>query len=592
MEEAIVTTVAQHSSVAQPTTRGPLSTAVTSAPPLSSTLASPNQADHVIEYQKLKSPGYSPINVEQLSVFLLQYPNREHAKLLENGFKHGFELGYYGERKFFDSKNLKSAEVNPAIVLDKINKEIQAGRMAGPFTELPFSDLHISPLGLVPKSDGGHRLITHLSFPRKTGGINGGIKDEIKTVSYTSFDKVVDMILDLGPNCLLAKRDIKSAFRLLPINPCDFNLLGMKVQGAIYIDLNLPFGVSCAPFYFEVFSTFIHWLVKTLSGLPSLDHYLDDFIFGWPDETNDCGILLKTFHTICNGIGVPINEEKSVGPTTVLIFLGLEIDSCKVIIRIPLVKIEELKSLLSRYVNKKKITLGDLQSLVGKLCFFGQAIRSSRAFLRRFYDSMSGLEIKFYKLRITQGMREDFLMWLSFLSEFNGLCPISEKDWYENENLQLFTDSAGSAELGCGCFFNGKWAFFQWPKHWIKDNVMKDITFLEMVPVVLAVYLWAPLLANKRIIFRIDNLALVSIINKQTAKSKRVMKLVRRFVLKCMQFNIFFKAMHIDTHANEIADSISRKQWQRFHRLAPLATRQEQLPENFLSLISEMKVDD
>ncbi|XP_052787309.1 uncharacterized protein LOC128222374 [Mya arenaria] len=36
MEEAIVTTVAQHSSVAQPTTRVPLSTAVTSAPPLSS----------------------------------------------------------------------------------------------------------------------------------------------------------------------------------------------------------------------------------------------------------------------------------------------------------------------------------------------------------------------------------------------------------------------------------------------------------------------------------------------------------------------------------------------------------------------------
>ena len=50
--------------------------------------------------------------------------------------------------------------------------------------------------------------------------------------------------------------------------------------------------------------------------------------------------------------------------------------------------------------------------------------------------------------------------------------------------------------------------------------------------------------------------------------------------------------MHIDTHANEIAGSISRKQWQRFHRLAPIATHQEQLPENFLSLISEKKVDD
>ena len=45
-------------------------------------------------------------------------------------------------------------------------------------------------------------------------------------------------------------------------------------------------------------------------------------------------------------LGIPIAESKSVGPTTVLVFLGLEIDSLAMTIRIPLNRIEELRQLL------------------------------------------------------------------------------------------------------------------------------------------------------------------------------------------------------------------------------------------------------
>ena len=66
-------------------------------------------------------------------------------------------------------------------------------------------NLNNSPVGLVPKSDGSWRLITHLSCP-KGGSVNDGISDDLSSVNYTSFDTVVDKIFKLGFNTEGAKR--------------------------------------------------------------------------------------------------------------------------------------------------------------------------------------------------------------------------------------------------------------------------------------------------------------------------------------------------------------------------------------------------
>lgn len=62
-------------------------------------------------------------------------------------------------------KNLVSAEIHKSETLEKLQKEIQLGRMLGPFSDKPISTLRISSIGLVEKPDNGWRLITHLSFP-------------------------------------------------------------------------------------------------------------------------------------------------------------------------------------------------------------------------------------------------------------------------------------------------------------------------------------------------------------------------------------------------------------------------------------------
>lgn len=127
----------------------------------------------------------------------------------------------------------------------------------------------------------------------------------------------------------------------------------------------------------------------------------------------------------------------------------------------------------------------------------------------------------------------------------------------------------------------------------MNSNILVDITFLETIPVLLAVYLWGNMLQGKKIVLSIDNEGLVSVINRQTSRSKRLMILVREFVLTCMKLEICFKAVHITSKCNNIADSISRMQWTRFKQVAPWAAENpEPIPQIFSCLITKMKLRD
>jgi hypothetical protein len=57
-------------------------------------------------------------------------------------------------------------------------------------------------------------------------------------------DDAVRMVQKLGKGALLAKADIKSAFRLLRIWPGDFDQLGFSFSGNFYFDKCLPMGAE------------------------------------------------------------------------------------------------------------------------------------------------------------------------------------------------------------------------------------------------------------------------------------------------------------------------------------------------------------
>lgn len=155
-----------------------------------------------------------------------------------------FRLNYIGPKVHVTENNLKSACEHHGSLLDKVNQEIISGRIMDQFHQLPIVNLHLFPVGLVRKSDGGWRMIAHLSYPSNTcSGMNSFIDPDLCTVQYASFDGVADMIFKLGRGALIGKIYIKSVFRLVPVNPADFDLLGFQFMGSIILTNVIHWGV-------------------------------------------------------------------------------------------------------------------------------------------------------------------------------------------------------------------------------------------------------------------------------------------------------------------------------------------------------------
>ena len=108
---------------------------------------------------------------------------------------------------------------------------------------------------------------------------------------------------------------------------------------------------------------------------------------------------------------------------------------------------------------------------------------SARAFIRHMYASMSNVKKAHNRICLTQVTKEDLKMWQTFLNDFNGVSNMLDVEWVSSAQLQLYTDSAGGSGLGCGCYLAGAWSFVQWSNQWANSGILKDITFLEMVPV-------------------------------------------------------------------------------------------------------------
>lgn len=542
-----------------------------------------------INNSEIYTLAHTPININSLK-HELEYYDKCEGQIILNGFMHGFPLKYAGPRVPSESKNLKSASARPEITQQKIDKELAEGRIGGPFLYPPMPTLRISPLGLVEKKRSkDFRLIHHLSYPPNES-VNDFIDSKLCYVKYASFDEAVSIVQELGQGCLLGKSDIKSAFRLIPVSPLDFDQLGFCFNGKYYFDKCLPFGCSISCATFERFSTFLEFVVRRRSTVGKMLHYLDDFLFGGSKGTNHCDIIMGHFDRCMTELGVPIADDKTEGPKTVICFLGIELDSDEMVVRIPMEKVNDISEKINTILQKEKVTVRSMQSLIGVLNFACRAIIPGRPFCRRLINSICGLSKPHYHLRVTKNIKKDLKMWLYFFKNFNGVSVFHDRYWISNAEAELYSDSAASS--GFGVYFAGRWSNAPWPSNWVISGLTSDITVLELFPLVVALYIWGDDLRNKKILFHCDNSAVVYAINSMTSKSDNVMTLLRAFTLKCLQLNIVAKAKHIVGASNIVTDSLSRFQMDKFRRHAPQAQNDPDVIPNHLWKIFDLEPEN
>ncbi len=292
----------------------------------------------------------------------------------------------------------------------------------------------------------------------------------------------------------------------------------------------------------------IEW-IATRRGAIWLRHYIDDFV-----AVGQKGTAMAVFKETCQQLGMPLDENKEEGPSEVLTFLGMEIDTAKVEVRLPQEKLAEMRALLKRWRGmKKSCRRRDLESVVGSLNHACKAVRPGRAFKRRLQDLMTTVERDGQRVRLNVEARADIESWHQYGLRWNGTSLMTAVVTDEEPQEEMFSDASGN--WGCGATWKGRW-FQQWSA--LPGTSEWSIMPKELLPIVVAAVVWGRQLKGLTIKARCDNMSVVAAIQSGACKEKWSMHLMRSLTFIEARVLVTVRAEHISGSENVIADALSR----------------------------------
>ena len=323
--------------------------------------------------------------------------------------------------------------------------------MLGPFPQKALPTVQCSPLGVIPKgSSGKWRLILNLSAPEGLS-VNDGIA---LPPCSSEFVGVADAALEVarcGCGTLMGKVDVKTAYRNIPIHPNDWWLLGMRWEGGLFVDTTLPFGLPLAPKIFTAVADGVERILKA-EGVDFVIHYLDDFFVVGAPNSYECEANLLKLLEVFARLGLPVAVHKLEGLEVCLTFLGFELDSVAMELRLPVRKLCELQELISAWQGRRSCLRSELESLVGKLAHACTVVRPGKTFLRRMFELLSGVRQPYHHIRLNVAFRSDLMWWVVFLETWNGV-SLLRMFQPAPPTVQFVSDASGS--FGCGAVSSG-----------------------------------------------------------------------------------------------------------------------------------------
>ena len=556
----------------------------------------------------------TPVDADKLhQLLVLSCFDKQKTKILVDGFRNGFDIGYRGP--YFRESRSENIPITVGTHLElwnKIMKEVKLGRVAGPYDQIPeqFQKSFMqSPVGLVPKAGNQTRLIFHLSYDFGSSdcekSLNFHTPDEICKVKYNDLDSAIRTSLrvkqdwqksirgtkhseqGLQPLVLhYGKSDLRAAFRLLPVLPEQRRFLLFKARHpitgkfAFFAEKNLPFGASVSCARFQLFSDCLRHIMEHASGRFNITNYLDDFLFVGETELI-CNRMVRQFLTLCSFLGCEVAPEKTEWAAPRVIFLGIMLNGDTCTLSLPVQKSNKALELLNWAISKRKVTIKFIQRLTGTLNFLNKAVVPGRAFTRGMYAKLKVTNNKGDKLKqyhhvsLGKEFLSDCEIWKEFLT--NSTCvarncrPYVDVNLYEEAtNLDFYTDASLNGKLGCGGVFKNRWFILTWPSGFV-ENYHPSIAYLELYALVMGVLIWGQdaKLSNTRLAIYCDNESVKFMVNSFASNCHQCRKLLRLLALDGMRNNRWVFVRHVRTEKNNLADALSRNQLNRFWREAP-----------------------
>lgn len=346
---------------------------------------------------------------------------------------------------------------------------------------------------------------------------------------------------------------MRRANRQIPVDPGYIHLLGYEWpdSGSLYFDRCFPFGCRSAAFCCQRVTSAIAYLANDSFGADCVN-YLDDFGGVAPLGSAWCHYYgLRQLFSDC---GIEESTEKACPPSTTMTFLGIEVDSINMEVRVTPERLHALPTMLVTWLTRESATLRELQSLVGQLVFVSKCVRPGRLFVARLLEKMrSGdRERSDAVIALDAKFQKDIQWWITFLQVYNGVSIIKSEPWSDLDSV-FATDACLD---GCGAVFGRSFFHAEFPV--FIRHLKLTIASLEALCVVVAVRLWGHLWTGHRIQFACDNIAVVQVINSGRARDKFLLSCLRELCFLCATNEFEIHAVHIPGTQNRLPDLLSR----------------------------------
>ena len=254
---------------------------------------------------------------------------------------------------------------------------------------------------------------------------------------YPATDNLVQLINEKDPKCLLYKVNIKHCYRWLPVDPYDYHLLGLVWNSKLYFDTKIPYGLRTGGMAAQRTTNAIMHMYRNM-GYNSVN-YIDDI--GTAETVDKAEEVYDNLKNLINNLGFEIAEQKCCSPSTSMIFLGKQFDSVNMSISIPADKLTEIKQIIEKLLLKKTVTRKKLESIIGKLSYIADCIRSARLFISRLLNLLRTVYRKSHHINLNTEAKKDLKWYLKFMTEFNGRTTIPDHLWSEPDQL-MQTDAS------------------------------------------------------------------------------------------------------------------------------------------------------
>ena len=185
-------------------------------------------------------------------------------------------------------------------------------------------------------------------------------------------------------------------------------------------------------------------------------------------------------------------------------------------ISIPQSKLDEIRNLIQKVLPRKTITRRKLESVIGKLSYIADCIRSARLFIARLLELLRSVKRKNHHINLNAEAKKDLRWFLKFMDRYNGRTAIPEDDWCSPDEI-MASDSTLVGIGGVHWSSSGMQYFHEViPPEW-KDQ---HICVYELLAILVCLHTWSSRNQNKRILMQCDNLSCVLLLNTGTQDNR------------------------------------------------------------------------